>query len=251
MDNQLLNSISIREIVNKNPGSISVFEKFKIDYCCNGKFTFEEACQRAKVSKESVAKLLEETVSDNPLALIRAHLWPLDFLASFIVHNHHAYVKSVTPEILFLTGKVSKAHSARHPEVEAIKTQFEILSDELEKHMYKEEAILFPAVTGLVKRSNNLNFEFEQIADAEFQLMYPIEVMEAEHVSAGKCLAKIRELSDDYTLPEDACNSFELLYQRLREFEDDLHTHIHLENNILFPKALELEASLLKNSFTY
>ena len=244
MDKQRLKEISIAEIVNRNPGSVKIFERFKIDYCCNGKLNFEEACRRASVSEEEVLVQLNDIVSDTLMAPIRPQDWPLDFLANYIVQNHHTYVKKLIPEILFLSGKVSMAHGSRHPELSVIEQQFKVLSEDLEKHMYKEEVVLFPEVAMLVKQSSRK----KKIEGIAFRLKYPVEVMESDHENAGQILAKIRELSADYALPPDACNSYSLLYSRLKEFEEDLHLHIHLENNILFPKTLELEARLVTDS---
>ena len=244
MNIQNLKTTAVSEIVNQNPGSVKVFEKFNIDYCCNGKLSFEEACRRANVSEESVKEALSGSVTDEHSVSIRVQDWPLDLLVNYIVKNHHVYIKKVTPEILFLLNKVATVHGANHPELHEIKHQFETLSAELETHMHKEEVILFPAVEDLVKDDNYLAPGQKNRSRLGFKLIYPIGVMEQEHELAGECLSAIRKFSNDYTLPAEACNSYTLLYKRLKEFEADLHTHIHLENNVLFPKALELEKRL-------
>ena len=249
MENSKFKTLSVSEIVNQNPGSIKIFEKFKIDYCCNGKLSFVEACQKAKVSEEFILEELKGLIAESHNTSIHALELPLDMLANYIVQNHHMYVKKATPQILFLANKVETAHGHRHPELAEIKRQFKILSDELEKHMYKEEIILFPTVINLAKHHNNLSVHHEKFTEGVgFRLMDLIEAMETEHESAGQCLRKMREASNEYSLPPEACNSYRLLYERLQEFEEDLHTHIHLENNILFPEALELEARLASDS---
>ncbi len=244
MKNQSLKETSIAEIVSQNPGSIKVFEKFNIDYCCNGKLNFEEACRRANVGEESVMEELNAAaITDTLPGSIRPQSWSLGLLANYIVQNHHAYVKKVTPEIMFLLNKVCNAHGAKHPELFEIKQQFEVVSEELSTHMYKEEAILFPAIGDLTVQGNTYSSS-EKKNQLGFKLKYPIDTMEKEHEQAGQCLSKMSELSDDYSLPAGVCNSYKLLYKRLQEFEEDLHIHIHLENNILFPKAIELESRL-------
>lgn len=241
MDIQTCKTSSVADIVYHNPGAVKVFESFNIDYCCNGKMTFEEACQKAHANEEEVLSQLQKSISDTHVGAVRAQDWPLDLLAQYIIQNHHQYVRKVVPEILFLTDKVSFVHGDQHPELYEIEEQFELLSEELEKHMHKEEVLLFPAIIDLVRRSNSPLHELRRKDPIGFKLEYPIEVMEKEHDTAGQCLTNIRQLSKHYTLPPTACNSYTLLYKRLKEFEEDLHTHIHLENNILFPKALKLE----------
>lgn len=242
MENQNLRVTSISEIINRNPGSIKVFEKFKIDYCCNGKLNFEEACRRANVNQENIIEQLNQGITDTQPVKIRVKDWPMELLANYIIANHHMYVKKITPEISFLTKKVMAVHGALHPELVGIHGQFEILSTELSQNMYKEEVILFSAVTKLMKLNDHLPpCYWEKIDEIGYALIHPIQVMKAEHEYASQCLIKMRELSGDYTLPPKACSSYTLLFKRLQEFEEDLRIHIHLENNILFPKILNLE----------
>jgi regulator of cell morphogenesis and NO signaling len=152
------------------------------------------------------------------------------------VNTHHSYVKKYLPEIRGYAAKVAKVHGGAHPELATIQTLVETLNAELLGHLHKEEAILFPFIKRLVK------VEPGQNAFSPFgTIQNPISVMELEHETAGGILEKIRALTNNYTLPADACASYSLLYRMLDEFENDLHTHVHLENNILFPKALALE----------
>lgn len=249
MKDQNIRVTSVSEIINRNPGSIRVFEKFKIDYCCNGKLNFEEACRRANVNQENIIEQLNQGITDTQPVKIRVKDWPMELLANYILANHHMYVKKVTPEISFLTKKVMAVHGALHPELVDIHTQFEILSAELSQNMYKEEVILFPAVTKLTKLNDHLPPCYrEKIDEIGYALLHPIDVMKAEHEYASQCLIKLRELCGNYTLHPKACSSYTLLYKRLQEFEEDLLTHIHLENNILFPKIMALEKEVMANS---
>ncbi len=243
MENLELKSMSVSEIVNRYPGAVEVFEKFKIDYCCHSKLNFAKACQKANVDEVFIRKELKYAVAEIPATSTNAHEWPLDLLANYIVQNHHLYVRKAIPGIVVLANKVKIIHDRRHPELAEIKKQFGILKDELEKHMYNEETILFPSIINLVSQNFGDHPDAGRIIG--FRLMDSIGLMEEEHESAGQCLTKIRMTSNGFIIPSDGCNSFRLLYQRLEEFEEDLHTHIHLENNILFPKALMLEAKLV------
>jgi regulator of cell morphogenesis and NO signaling len=166
--------------------------------------------------------------------------WPLDFLADYIVNTHHAYVEGALPELRGYAAKVAEVHGQEHPELLRVRELVEEINAELTEHMMKEERILFPYVRILAEaKKKNL-----MPGETQFgSIKNPIHVMEMEHESAGQILHEIRELTNGYKLPAEACTSYTLLFKLLEEFEDDLHVHIHLENNILFPKAAELEQS--------
>jgi regulator of cell morphogenesis and NO signaling len=168
--------------------------------------------------------------------------WSLDFLSDYIVNTHHKYVSKAIPQILPLAQKVAEVHGEKHPEVVVINELFNGLADELMSHMQKEEMILFPYIKKLVVEESAGKCDdpacFGSIGS-------PISVLEAEHENAGVILKELYRLSAGYQVPEDACNTFRVLFGKLKEFEDDLHRHIHLENNILFPKAIEMEQALL------
>ena len=167
--------------------------------------------------------------------------WSLDFLADYIVNTHHSYVKKTLPDIKAYAEKVRKVHGAQHPELVMIHQLVEEIYAELTAHLVKEEKVLFPYVKELVAAKAGT----QPLHTAHFgTVQAPINMMEMEHEIIGKNLDEIRKLSHNYALPEDACASYSLLYRMLGEFEDDLHLHIHLENNILFPKALEIEKQL-------
>jgi len=170
--------------------------------------------------------------------------WSLDFLIDYIVNNHHKYSRNKLPEIGAYTKKVAGVHGERHPELKEIYYEFTMLHGEMINHLDKEEEILFPYVKQLVEVKQQGQKpdqpDFGEAAD-------PIAMMEQEHDDAGAAMRKIRELSDNFTPPEDACTTYRLLFENLEAFEKDLHKHVHLENNILFPKALQLDDGLVQN----
>jgi regulator of cell morphogenesis and NO signaling len=165
--------------------------------------------------------------------------WNLDFLADFIVNTHHAYVRKSLPEMRGYALKVAGVHGDRHPELLTIRQLVEEIAEELTSHMETEETILFPYIKRIVAaRGSNESVE------SESSLAELIATMESEHNTVGRALEEIRKQSRDFAIPEDACASYKVLYKMIEEFESDLFTHIHLENNILFPKALEMEKGL-------
>ena len=242
MNTETIRTSTISEIVEQHPGAIQVLEKLHVDYCCNAKLPFTEACKRADVNEAVVIAALGSSPTRYTASAIRAQDWSLDLLTNFIVQNHHQYVKRAIPEIRNVLEKVCAKHGANHPELMEIQQQFKTLAKELESHMHDEEFVMFPAVQALVKESTNLMPFGDSERQTKRSLLPEVTTLEAEHELAGHCLSRMRTASRDYALPADACNAFTLLYQRLQEFESDLHVHIHLENNILFPKALTLQA---------
>lgn len=230
---------TVGDMVRDNPRSAAVFKKYKIDYCCQGKKLFEEACAKAGVSPE-VLKEEIDAQAKQPTAHLRVHDWPMEMLVDYIINNHHLYVKKAGGDIKGLVDKVARVHGNRHPELLIMRQYFYELMQELESHMLREEEILFPAIKKLAQNKESMvKFDFGSVDN-------PIRMMEVEHEDAGILLEAIRNHSGDYQLPKDACTSYRLLFNLLQEFEDDLHQHIHLENNILFPKAKKAEAQLVK-----
>jgi len=163
--------------------------------------------------------------------------WGLDFLADYIVNKHHAYVRKYLPEISRYAAKVAQVHGGHHPELHEIKELFELVNAELSQHMIDEEQVLFPRIKELVQ-AKNMNAPFKTYENSFANLVVETE---EEHDRVGRTMEKIRELSANFTIPEDACTSYKLLYTMLEEFESDLFIHIHLENNVLFVKAADLE----------
>ncbi len=234
---------TLAEIVTDNIRSAVVFEEFGLDFCCNGNRSLKSACADKNVDMQKVVNELTNLSNDghgkeNP------NDWQLDFLVDYIVNNHHQYVRRMIPVISLHTDKVASVHGNHHPETLQIADLFLAVRDELEGHMMKEERILFPQIKQMVLNQK----ENSQFFPPPFgTIKNPIRMMELEHTNAGDALSKIKKLSDGYTPPEDACNTFKALYSELKEFEEDLHKHIHLENNILFPKSIDLETELLGN----
>jgi regulator of cell morphogenesis and NO signaling len=236
---QTITEKTVREIALENPSSIRVFESLGIDYCCGGKRPLSDACSHANVDFERVMELLEATKIDAQAPDTGG--WktrPLAELIAHIVATHHGYVRQETPRIQGLMTKVLAKHGPTHPEIGQIDELFSAISQELSTHILKEEQVLFP----YIEKMEAAVLAGEPVPVAFFgTVKRPIANMVAEHDDAGALLAKIRSLSGGYTAPAGACPTFLGLYQGLQEFERDLHHHVHLENNILFPRAVEME----------
>lgn len=233
------NESSIGEIVASDFRKAEVFKKFNIDFCCGGKKTLSQVCKDKNINQKELQSELDQLDSKTASASQNFNDWSIDFLADYIINTHHKYVKTALPVILEYTAKVAKVHGPEHPEVIAIYDLFKEAADELTSHMMKEENILFPYIKQLVldKSSSRADNSFGTIKN-------PIRMMEHEHDVVGNIFKTIRELSNDYTPPAGACTTYKLSYLKLDEFENDLHQHIHLENNILFPKSVNLESEL-------
>jgi regulator of cell morphogenesis and NO signaling len=241
---QIQKENTIGEIVAQNFRAAQVFESFGLDFCCGGKKTISDACSIKGLNPESVIKEIYSIPENGFKKVPDYNTWGTDFLIDYIINTHHVYVMNALPNIFAHSQKVAAVHGEHHPEVVTIAEHFEKIKDELETHMQKEEKMLFPYIKNLNNiKQNKTDLPFPPFGTVD----NPIKVMEMEHESAGTTMSKINELSKGYQPPEDACTTFKVLYQELREFEDDLHVHIHLENNILFPKAIAIEKALMKN----
>ena len=230
----------IGEIVAKNFHTARIFENLGLDFCCGGKKTINDACNEIGLNPENVINELTK-VNDKSAALQHFEKWDSDFLIDYIVNNHHAYVVNAVSTIEHHLQKVVLAHGERHPEIVSINGIFEDLKEELLNHMQKEEKVLFPYIKKMnIAIKNSLEMRYPPFGTVE----NPLRMMESEHESAGKMMTAINHLSGCYTPPKNACGTFKVLYQELKEFEQDLHVHVHLENNILFPKAIALEKQL-------
>lgn len=231
---------SIGELVAKDLRKAEVFKKFNIDFCCGGKKTLSQVCNDKQINIKDIESEFEKLDSTSESISQNYNEWSLDFLVDFIINTHHKYVKSSLPLLMEYTAKVAKVHGKEHLEVVTIYDLFKEASEELNSHMMKEETILFPYIKQLVNEKKSVNecCSFGTVKN-------PIRMMEHEHDVVGNIFKTIRELSNDYTPPEDACTTYKLSYKKLEEFENDLHQHIHLENNILFPKSIKLESELL------
>ena len=235
--NESLSSLSLAQIVNSNYQAASIFEKYHLDFCCKGKRSLEQACTEQQLSVSEVTKDLENIFTKDNNSTVDFEKMNLTQLADYIVQTHHAYVKNEMPQIQAYLEKVSSKHGERHPELYKIFQTFSAVKEEMEGHMKKEELILFPRIKELQKLADNEN------ANLQLNITYlqsPITVMEQEHDHAGSLLNDIRILSNDYTPPQDGCTTYRLSFAALKAFELDLHHHVHLENNLLFPRAIDM-----------
>ena len=232
---------TLGQIAAKDLRKAQIFKKYGLDFCCGGKKTVKQACAEKGLDTTKIEQELQQADRVPSFRALPYGDWSLDFLADYIVNTHHSFVRRNLPDIVAYAEKVMRVHGNHHPELLPIHQLVEEVNVELTAHMIKEERVLFPYVKELVEAKNN----GKPLHAAHFgTVQNPINMMEMEHEMVGKNLAKIRELSNNYTLPEDSCASYSFLYRMLDEFEDDLHLHIHLENNILFPKALAMEKQL-------
>ena len=225
---------TISEIAAQTPSSMRVFENLGIDYCCGSKRSLTDAAAKVGLTVDSILKLLDDAERGNPPSNQNWLQAPLTALIAEIVDRHHSFVRREIPRLNALAAKVARRHGAGHPEAIEIESTFGALGDELTLHLMKEEQILFPYITGMATSGTSPAACFGTVKA-------PIANMVAEHEDAGTLLETLRGLSNAYRPPADSCPSFQALYAGLAEFERDLHQHIHLENNILFPRAVEME----------
>lgn len=224
------NGQTVAELAITHPAALSVFTKYNIDYCCGGNRSLEDACLRVGLNPERIRQEIFNAPVQQSSVPPRVEQWSASLLADYIVQNHHKYVRTAIPEIAALLEKVCAAHGEDNIELLNIQQDFYDLAEELLNHMSKEEMALFPAL----KRLEVARDSEHPLADT---LKAPISMMEHEHAIAGDLMKSIRHLSNHYTVPEFACPTYRVTYQKLKQFDDDLMTHVHLENNILFPKA--------------
>ena len=232
--------MTVREVALQVPESTRLFESLKIDYCCGGNQPLGQACASAGVDVDDVMEMLAGVGQSNEEALAFQSA-SLPELITHIVDTHHVFTKTEMVRLQALADKVLHAHGGNHPELIHLGELITHLCADLMPHMLKEEQVLFPYIMGMAQAA-----EQNQAAPVPFfgTVNNPIRMMMREHDTAGQILREMRTLTSDYKVPADACISYQTLYQALENFEKDLHQHIHLENNILFPKALNLERVL-------
>lgn len=229
---------TIGEYVAKDFRTASVFSKYGIDFCCKGNRTIEEACAKKALNFEQIEKEVELLMEMKGGGSIDFQSWPVDLLIDYIEKTHHRYVVEKTPVLLAFLDKLCKVHGGSHPELFSINELFIGCASELSQHMQKEERVLFP----FIKEMANAIRTQQKLEQPHFGTVEnPIAMMKHEHVNEGERFVKIAELTNNYTPPSDACNTYKVTFSMLQEFEQDLHKHIHLENNILFIKAIEME----------
>ncbi len=232
----------IGELVAQDYRCASVFQSYGIDYCCKGNRTLSEVCEARHIDPEVLMEAIRQVTVSQEDTGHDYNAWPLDLLADYIEEKHHRYAELKIREIPPLLDKLVKVHGAQHPELGKVKTLFNLSAGEMVTHMKKEELVLFPFIRKMVKLSQ---------AKRSLSIPYfgtvrnPIAVRQQEHEAEGDFFREITALTDQYTPPYDACTTYLSTLSMLKDFEKDLHLHIHLENNILFPKAVEMEKKLL------
>ncbi|WP_308993163.1 iron-sulfur cluster repair di-iron protein [Mariniflexile litorale] len=228
----------IGEFVAGDFRTAAVFSNYGIDFCCKGHRTVEEVCEKKGIDPNDLLEKLHAVLNSKTDQTIDYKSWPLDLLAEYIEKKHHRYVEEKIPVLRQFLDKLCKVHGERHPELFKVNELFSASAGELASHMKKEELILFPFVKRMVKaRLEEGSIQSPQFGTVE----NPIAMMMHEHDTEGERFRHIAELTNNYTPPADACNTYKVTFAMLDEFEKDLHLHIHLENNILFPEAIKLE----------
>lgn len=226
-----LKNLSVGEIVANDFRTSSAFKKAGIDFCCGGKQSFSDACIEKGIDaiqlENEIVKLSEEPLNE----FMNFKNWDPVFLSDYIVNTHHKFVVKNLPELVFYTQKIASVHGDHHPELVEVADLFGKINTELLQHLKNEEEMLFPAIKDVVATNS---------AEAKKIIKSEIERMLGEHEFAGGAMDEINSITKGYKVPEDGCNTYKVAFKMLEEFEDDIHTHVHLENNILYPKALQL-----------
>lgn len=219
------------KIVADDFRAASVFSEAGIDFCCGGQMTLKQACDEKKVDMAHITNQLHALKQTALSASQNFNEWDLGFLADYIVNTHHKYVMKTLPELVFYTQKIANVHGLNHPELIEVAALFDKINSELLQHLKKEEEVLFPSIKEVLKNNSQT---------AKQTIRTEISRMNGEHEFAGGAMDTINVLTQNYVVPDDACNTYRVSLNLLHQFEDDLHIHVHLENNILFPKALLL-----------
>ena len=234
-----LDSATVGQIVAADFRAAAVFERFGIDFCCSGRRLLTDACRVAGADPDAVNRALDALVPTTR-AEDDVTQWPVERLIDHIVSTHHMYVRSALPTIAGELATLVEGHKERHPELARVAAYFEQARGDLERHLLKEEQVLFPYLRDLATRTETCGRSGSPFGTVE----NPIRMMEREHREVAEALRVIRELTNGYTAPADGGTAYGGCMAELSQFERDLHRHVHLENNILFPKAVELEIAL-------
>ncbi len=234
-----MNTKTIGELVAENYRTAPIFKNYGIDFCCKGGRTIEDACASKGISTPELLADLERAIIIRSDSDVDYTSWPLDELADHIETMHHSYVEKATIELMPFLDKVANVHGEGHPYLIEVRNMFAEAAGNLAQHMKKEEMILFP----FIRKMQNAKDQNQDMPIPPFGTVgNPIAMMKAEHEDEGKRFEEMSNLTNDFNPPEYACNTWRVSYHLLKEFRDDLHQHIHLENNILFPRALQLES---------
>ena len=229
---------TIGEIVASDFRTAAVFSKLGIDFCCKGQRSIAEVCEKNNLNPSFLSQELNDVMNNKGGESIDYKSWPLDLLADYVEKKHHRYVVEKTPTLIQFLNNLCKVHGGTHPELFEITELFSVSAQDLAAHMKKEELILFP----FIRKMAEAKVQNRDLATPHFGTVEnPVEMMKHEHEVEGERFRKIAELTNNYTPPADACNTYKVTFAMLDEFEKDLHTHIHIENNIMFPRAMALE----------
>ncbi|MGD9900900.1 MAG: iron-sulfur cluster repair di-iron protein [Calditrichaceae bacterium] len=231
----------IGDIVRENFKTAQLFEKNNIDFCCSGNITLKEASEKSGINVQELISGIKLLMDNEDRDSKFIENLPLDHLCNYIEEKHHAYINDKAPFIQQKLEKLCNVHGENHPELFEVKELFDGAVGNLTVHMKKEELILFPYIRNLVQAKNGQRTEISGMGN----IIGPINVMKEEHDIEGERFRKLAEITNHYTIPDDGCNTYEITFKNLKDFESDLHRHIHLENNILFPKAIDLEEELM------
>ena len=223
--------LTVGEIVARDFRAASVFKEAGIDFCCGGKKGFSESCSENGIDEAGLKEKLIELASVPNTSTHNYIEWEPVFLCDFIVNTHHKYVLKTLPELLFYTSKISEVHSDRHPELKEVAELFSEINRELLQHLRNEEEVFFPAIKEFIRSGSEKSKE---------AILSEIKRLSAEHEFAGGAMDKINLITNKYQLPADSCNTYNVTFKLLEQFEDDLHVHVHLENNVLFPRLFQL-----------
>jgi regulator of cell morphogenesis and NO signaling len=225
-----ISNLTVGEIVALDFRAASVFKEAGIDFCCGGKKSFSQTCAEKNLNESLLSEKLCK-LDEIPNATVHNYFeWDAVFLCDYIVNTHHKFVLKTLPELVSYTGKISDVHGDRHPELKEISDLFSQINRELLQHLKNEEEVLFPAVKDYLTSGSSVAREI---------ILSEISRLSAEHEFAGGAMDKINIISHGYSVPADGCNTYNVTYKLLEQFEDDLHIHVHLENNVLFPKLLK------------
>lgn len=231
MKKMTYNNRLLGDIVTDDFRTATIFKEVGLDFCCGGNKPLEQACKEKQLDVNTVIGKIEKLNLGPASAGTNYKDWAMDFLSDYIVNTHHQYVLKTLPDLVFYTQKIANVHGAHHPELIKVAELFGQINTELLQHLKNEEEVLFPAIKEALK--NNA-------AKAKETILSEITRMSGEHEFAGGAMDKINALTKGYEVPSDGCNTYKVTFKLLEQFEDDLHIHVHLENNILYPKALKL-----------
>jgi regulator of cell morphogenesis and NO signaling len=231
MNQQQLKNLTVGEIVTEDFRTSEVFKKAGIDFCCGGNQSFEDACREKSIEPDLLAYEIEKIKHQPQNPSFDFKSWDPVFLCDYIVNTHHKFVLKNLPDLVFYTQKISDVHGENHPELNEVAKLFGEINKELLQHLKNEEEVLFPAIREVVHNPSE---------NTKKTIQTEIERMFGEHDFAGGSMDEINRITHGYALPDDACNTYQVAFRLLNQFEDDLHVHVHLENNILFPKALSM-----------